>query len=162
MRCLREETQEAARRGEGRTAAPESQGGAEGFEESGKAGGKGQEAEGRAERQGERHQAKWQAFQWPRRKIHQDQSDCREIRDFRQARGQAGWGSQRVDLKPPHSSRYARPCARHPRPKAPAARKTWMAGHRRAEATPSFTRLCPAMTEKQTIGAPSRTPDWSR
>src|ERR1700680_4743325 len=24
--------------------------------------------------------------------------------------------------------------------------KTWMAGHRRAEATPSFVRLCPAMT----------------
>jgi hypothetical protein len=26
--------------------------------------------------------------------------------------------------------------------------KTWMAGHRRAEATPSFGRLCPAMTKK--------------
>jgi hypothetical protein len=25
--------------------------------------------------------------------------------------------------------------------------KTWMAGHRRAEATPSLGRLCPAMTE---------------
>src|ERR1700709_2222192 len=25
--------------------------------------------------------------------------------------------------------------------------KTWMAGHRRAEATPSFRRLCPAMTK---------------
>src|SRR5438876_7813347 len=25
--------------------------------------------------------------------------------------------------------------------------KTWMAGHRRAEAMPSFGRLCPAMTE---------------
>jgi hypothetical protein len=24
--------------------------------------------------------------------------------------------------------------------------KTWMAGHRRAEATPFFERLCPAMT----------------
>jgi hypothetical protein len=24
--------------------------------------------------------------------------------------------------------------------------KTWMAGHRLAEATPSFRRLCPAMT----------------
>jgi hypothetical protein len=24
--------------------------------------------------------------------------------------------------------------------------KTWMAGHRLAEATPSFVRLCPAMT----------------
>jgi hypothetical protein len=24
--------------------------------------------------------------------------------------------------------------------------KAWMAGHRRAEATPSFGRLCPAMT----------------
>src|ERR1700752_5528452 len=28
----------------------------------------------------------------------------------------------------------------------PEAPKTWMAGHRRAEATPSFGRLCPAMT----------------
>src|SRR5207253_2069307 len=27
-----------------------------------------------------------------------------------------------------------------------AERKTWMAGHRRAEATPSYGRLCPAMT----------------
>src|SRR3981081_601538 len=27
------------------------------------------------------------------------------------------------------------------------AAKTWMAGHRRAEATPSFRRLCPAMTK---------------
>src|SRR5437588_2792820 len=26
------------------------------------------------------------------------------------------------------------------------AAKTWMAGHRRAEATPSYRRLCPAMT----------------
>src|SRR5712691_7230520 len=25
--------------------------------------------------------------------------------------------------------------------------RTWMAGHRRAEATPSFGRLCPAMTD---------------
>jgi glutathione S-transferase len=30
-----------------------------------------------------------------------------------------------------------------------AETKTWMAGHRRAEATPSFGRLCPAMTGKQ-------------
>jgi hypothetical protein len=29
---------------------------------------------------------------------------------------------------------------------ADLGRKTWMAGHRRAEATPSFGRLCPAMT----------------
>jgi hypothetical protein len=28
-----------------------------------------------------------------------------------------------------------------------ANRKTWMAGHRRAEATPFFERLCPAMTK---------------
>src|ERR1700737_1462661 len=27
-----------------------------------------------------------------------------------------------------------------------AANRTWMAGHRRAEATPSFGALCPAMT----------------
>jgi len=26
------------------------------------------------------------------------------------------------------------------------ARKAWVVGHRRAEATPSFGRLCPAMT----------------
>src|SRR5882724_2251272 len=31
-------------------------------------------------------------------------------------------------------------------PRLPSASKTWMAGHRRAEATPSFGRLCPAMT----------------
>jgi hypothetical protein len=29
--------------------------------------------------------------------------------------------------------------------------KAWMAGHRRAEATPSFGRLCPAMTDKQQL-----------
>jgi hypothetical protein len=27
-----------------------------------------------------------------------------------------------------------------------AAEKTWIAGHRRAEVTPSYGRLCPAMT----------------
>src|SRR5882757_7882749 len=38
-------------------------------------------------------------------------------------------------------------------------RKTWMAGHRRAEATPSFGRLCPAMTENgSTAEKPSRVP----
>src|ERR1700720_294621 len=37
-------------------------------------------------------------------------------------------------------------CPGHPRPSEVAASKTWMAGHRRAEATPSFGRLCPAMT----------------
>jgi hypothetical protein len=36
----------------------------------------------------------------------------------------------------------------HPRLDVLLARKTWMARHRRAEATPSFGRLCPAMTEK--------------
>src|SRR5260370_31398909 len=41
------------------------------------------------------------------------------------------------------------PCAGHPRLDGMSARKTWMAGHRRAEATPSFGRLCPAMTEKR-------------
>src|SRR5258708_10956317 len=41
--------------------------------------------------------------------------------------------------------RHARPCAGHPRPSSPTS-QTWMAGHRRAEATPSFGRLCPAMT----------------
>src|ERR1700686_3897096 len=29
--------------------------------------------------------------------------------------------------------------------------KTWMAGHRRAQATPSFRRLCPAMTQDVTM-----------
>jgi hypothetical protein len=29
-----------------------------------------------------------------------------------------------------------------------SASKTWMAGHRRAEATPFFEPLCPAMTKK--------------
>src|ERR1700730_6325066 len=32
--------------------------------------------------------------------------------------------------------------------------KTWMPGHRRAEATPSFGRLCPAMTKKAKDRAP--------
>ena len=34
-----------------------------------------------------------------------------------------------------------------------AEAKTWMAGHRRAEATPSFRRLCPAMTAGALAGA---------
>jgi len=38
---------------------------------------------------------------------------------------------------------------------ASAESKTWMAGHRRAEATPSFGRLCPAMTEGMVT-------EWSR
>jgi hypothetical protein len=29
--------------------------------------------------------------------------------------------------------------------------KTWMAGHRRAEATPFYERLCPAMTMEPTL-----------
>ncbi|TKW77747.1 MAG: hypothetical protein DI543_14080 [Bradyrhizobium icense] len=45
-------------------------------------------------------------------------------------------------------SRHARPCAGHPRlflwP-----RRGWP-GHRRAEATPSFGRLCPAMSKFST------------
>jgi hypothetical protein len=35
--------------------------------------------------------------------------------------------------------------------------KTWMAGHRRAEATPSFGRLCPAMTKASGSDAVLRT-----
>src|SRR5258707_12208194 len=34
-----------------------------------------------------------------------------------------------------------------------AASKTWMAGHRRAKATPSFRRLCPAMTAEKIGGS---------
>src|SRR5690348_14130457 len=41
--------------------------------------------------------------------------------------------------------RHARPCAGHPRLSV-GETKTWMAGHRRAEATLFFERLCPAMT----------------
>jgi hypothetical protein len=33
--------------------------------------------------------------------------------------------------------------------------KTWMAGHRRAEATPFFERLCPAMTESDVARMPA-------
>jgi hypothetical protein len=36
-----------------------------------------------------------------------------------------------------------------------SAVKTWMAGHRRAEATPSFGRLCPAMTAEVVFAANS-------
>src|SRR5713101_527631 len=42
--------------------------------------------------------------------------------------------------------RHARSCTGHPRLSSFFSQiKTWMAGHRRAEATPSFGRLCPAM-----------------
>src|SRR2546430_8373979 len=44
--------------------------------------------------------------------------------------------------------RHARPCAGHPRLVSVSAGRTWMAGHRRVEATPSFVRLSPAMTER--------------
>jgi uncharacterized protein YkwD len=36
--------------------------------------------------------------------------------------------------------------------------KTWMAGHRRAEATPSFGRLCPAMTKTSLFCRPENSP----
>ncbi|HYS87435.1 MAG TPA: hypothetical protein VEN78_20895, partial [Bradyrhizobium sp.] len=39
-----------------------------------------------------------------------------------------------------------------------AAKKTWMAGHRRAEATPSFGRLCPAMTENERLRLAGKDP----
>src|SRR5690349_6827782 len=43
--------------------------------------------------------------------------------------------------------RFARLRRGHPRLGAKLAKlRAWMAGHRRAEATPSFGRLCPAMT----------------
>src|SRR6185437_326618 len=59
--------------------------------------------------------------------------------------------------------RHARACPGHPRldglrlggrsaKRSAAARKTWMAGDRRAEATPSFRRLCPVMTKSVVAG----------
>src|SRR4051812_34523472 len=50
----------------------------------------------------------------------------------------------------PRDFRHGRVCPGHPRlsctPFLLATAKTWMPGHRRAEATPSFGRLCPGMT----------------
>src|SRR5260370_21121479 len=101
MRRLREETQEGARRGEGRKTAPEGQGRAEGFEESRKSGegrGKAQaKAEAAAERQVERRRAQRQASQWPWWKVHQ--GDISDIGDFREAQGEAGAGKQRFGLR---------------------------------------------------------------
>src|SRR5713101_7621714 len=98
MRRLREETQEKARRGEGRKAAAEGQGREEGAQESREAGGEGQgaaraEFEAKAERQVE-----WRASERVRREIRRGQNDCREIRDIRQARGQARSGNRRFGL----------------------------------------------------------------
>src|SRR3981189_3628360 len=50
-------------------------------------------------------------------------------------------------MVPYGEARHARACPGHPRLDLTQARKTRMAGHRRAEATPSFGRLCPAMTK---------------
>src|SRR5437588_1812893 len=48
--------------------------------------------------------------------------------------------------------RHGRICCGHPRlSRWRASRRRWP-GHRRAEATPSFGRLCPAMTMVNTIG----------
>src|ERR1700737_4241704 len=86
MRRLREETQEEARRGEGRKTAPESQGGEESSEESQKTGGEGRgKAGAKAERQVERRKGERQTPERARRKIYGEQNDCREIRNFRQA-----------------------------------------------------------------------------
>src|SRR6202163_2861177 len=52
-----------------------------------------------------------------------------------------------TELIPYDDTRHARACPGHPRLESVSARTTWMAGHRRAEATPSFGRLCPAMTK---------------
>ena len=46
----------------------------------------------------------------------------------------------------PTQARHARPCAGHPRLSFLGKRRRRWPGHRRAEATPSFGRLCPAMT----------------
>src|SRR5260221_14232998 len=53
--------------------------------------------------------------------------------------------------------RHARACPGHPR-LGDRQRKTWMAGGRRAEATPSFGRLRPAMTENQAAPLPTPFP----
>ncbi len=53
------------------------------------------------------------------------------------------------------SARLRAGCPGYPRLDSVAARKTWMAGHRRAEATPSFGRLCPAMTKKRILSIES-------
>src|SRR6202049_739040 len=48
--------------------------------------------------------------------------------------------------------RHARARRGHPRLFSLTVKKTWMAGHRLAEATPSFGRLCPAMTIEALAG----------
>jgi hypothetical protein len=48
----------------------------------------------------------------------------------------------------PHTTRHARAWPGDPRLTFARTTRTWMAGHRRAEPTPSFGRLCPAMTNK--------------
>src|SRR5258705_13258411 len=69
MRGLRKEAQEEARRGAGRTAAPESQGGEEVLEESREAGGKGRGTAWAERRQAERREAERQAPERAGRKI---------------------------------------------------------------------------------------------
>src|SRR5689334_19284052 len=51
-----------------------------------------------------------------------------------------------------NSLRHARPCAGHPR-LALRGSKAWMAGTKASEATPSFGRLCPAMTNVEAVQA---------
>jgi hypothetical protein len=53
-------------------------------------------------------------------------------------------------------------CPGHPRLNSASASKTWMAGHRRAEATPSFGRLRPAMTAADTASSPHQDKCCSR
>src|SRR5882762_5303875 len=48
-------------------------------------------------------------------------------------------------------TRHARACRGHPRLCIFDEAKAWMAGHRRAEATPSFGWLCPAMTVDRSL-----------
>src|SRR5712664_116126 len=115
MRGLRKEAQEEARRGEGRKAAPESQGGEEGLEESRKAGGKGQgragakteaKAQASGEAKAERRQGKRQAPERARRKSCRGPVDRCTTRDFRRACEHPGSGSQRFGLagrRPPFS-----------------------------------------------------------
>src|SRR5258708_13223401 len=97
MRGLRKETQEEARRGGGRRAGRERQGGEESLEESREAGGKGRGTAWAERRQGERREAERQAFQWPRRKI-SGQNHCCEIRNFREPQGQAARGKPRFGV----------------------------------------------------------------
>src|SRR3981081_1769889 len=113
MRGLREKTQEEARRGAGRTGPPEGQGGEEGLEAGRTAGGGQSKDRAEVERQIQRREAERQAPERAWSKIRRGQNAVSEVRDFRQAQGQAGSGKPGIGLTRLSRSRHARPCARH-------------------------------------------------